>query len=67
MGQQHADTTYKTVTVEYINTDYAPGKSVRRVHFRINDQEEWLDLTKPHRTESILREFERLLNKVLAY
>lgn len=80
MGQQHTDTAYKMVELEYINTDRTIRKSVRRIRFRINGIDEYTDINRDIKNyqvsensywvnsadEYLIRELERLLNKVLA-
>lgn len=71
--------TYKTVELEYVRSDTTDRSSTRRIRFRINGVDEWLEIDKTKHNyigrpegavnqadESLVQELERLLNKILA-
>lgn len=75
-------TTYKTVELEYTRSDTTDHSSTRRIRFRINGVDEWLEIdktkinhsgwyngdpfTRYDADESLIQEIERLFNKILA-
>lgn len=70
---------YKTVDLEYVRSDTTERSSTKRIRFRINGVDEWLEIDKTKKNfagwddvayndadESLIQELEHLLNKILA-